>query len=79
VQVRSAHDPALWAANATGGTMVFAQPAAEQDAIGRVLIIIGGLAMLTGAMLGAPALLAAARRRGAGGLPSSDKRSSLPR
>ena len=79
VQVRSAHDPALWAANATGGTMVFAQPAAEQDAIGRVLIIIGGLAMLTGAMLGAPALLAAARRRGAGGLPSLDKRSSMPR
>ena len=79
VQVRSAHDPALWAANATGGTMVFAQPAAEQDAIGRVLIIIGGLAMLTGAMLGVPALVAAARRRGAGVLPPLDKRSSMPR
>jgi len=66
VQLRSAHDPALWAANATRGTMVFAQQAAERDAMGRVLLILGGLAMLTGAILGAPAMLAAARRHGAG-------------
>jgi len=66
VEVRSAHDPALWAANATRGTYVFAQKAAARDAAGRVLVIIGGLAVITGAMLGMPAMVAAARRRGAG-------------
>jgi hypothetical protein len=65
--VRSGRDPALWAANATGGTGVFARQQAERDAAGRVLLILGGLAALTGGLLGAPVALAAARRRRAGG------------
>jgi hypothetical protein len=67
VTVRSARDPSLWAANATEGTMVFARPQAERDAAGRVLLILGGLAVLTAALLGVPPALAARSRARSGG------------
>ena len=61
VAVRSAHDPHIAALNVTGGTMFFAERAAEASATGVVLLIIGTVLLLPGVALAAPYVRRAAR------------------
>lgn len=54
VTVRSAMDPLITALNMTSGTMFFAEQAAEANATGTVLLIIGLALLVPGSMLSAP-------------------------
>lgn len=62
--VRSAADPFLYAINTTGGSLVFAQPEAEEFASGTVLVVIGAIASVPACFLFVPRLLRALSGRG---------------
>jgi len=54
LRVRDAHDPHVIALNITGGSLFFAEKAAEQTASGTIMIIVGAAMFVPGIVLCAP-------------------------